>query len=181
MAQGTAAEKREAVFKADAGADASGVRVILMSSRRSGGKHPVVVAASLALLLSGCTLELNAPSEPDFDRVESVWDIEVPADADAQAYYSSEVDFHGGRDDVYVLRLPEASRSGIWDPSTYATGVPTDGSPTVADIVDSSSADVPDEVLSALCCAQPVRTNQNYLLTCHHADDDQFYVFEQIF
>lgn len=152
-----------------------------MAARRSGWDPTVAAAASLALLLSGCTLELAASPEPDVDRVESVWDIEVPAGAVVQAYYSSEVDFHGGRDDVYVLQIPTASRSNIWDPATYTAGAPNDGSPTVDDIIDSSNADVSDKVISSLRCAQPIRADQNYLLTCHHADADEFYLFEQIF
>lgn len=151
-----------------------------MRSRRSSWSI-AAAGASVALLLSGCDLELSAPPEPDFDRIESVWGIEVPPDAEVQGYYSSEVDFHGGRDDVYVLQLPPSNRSGTWDSSTYTAGIPHDGSPTAEEIIESSEAEVSEEILSSLHCSQPLRADQNYLLTCHHSESDDFYLFEQIF
>lgn len=139
------------------------------------------VGAALALLLSGCDLELSAPPEPDLDRLESVGEMEVPAGADVLEYYSSEVDFHGGRDEVYVLALPASGRTGIWDPSTYTAGILEDGTPTPAEIIESANADITHDELSSLRCAEPRRANQNYLLICYDAETDTFTLFEQIF
>lgn len=139
------------------------------------------IGAALALLLSGCSPEPTAPPEPDLEWIESTWDMEVPPGVEVLEYYSSEVDFHGGRDDVYVLKVPIAERSGFWDPSTYTEGLPYDGSPAVGDIVESAGAGIRQDALDSLQCAKPSRADQNYILACHDEESDQFYLFEQIF
>ena len=152
-----------------------------MPLRRRVGLVISSAGAAIALLLSGCDLELNAPPEPDLSRIESVWDIKVPPGTEVLEYYSSEVDFHGGRDDVYVLQLHTSERSGIWDSSTYTEGIPSDGSPGVDDIIESADADIADGALESLRCAEPARADQNYILVCHDVESDKFYLFEEIF
>ena len=66
-----------------------------MPLRRRVGLVISSAGAAIALLLSGCDLELNAPPEPDLSRIESVWDIKVPPGTEVLEYYSSEVDFTG--------------------------------------------------------------------------------------
>lgn len=148
-------------------------------------KIPQVIAAlaSMPLLvaLSGC--DASPPEDPEWnlERVEGTWEITAPSGAQIRDYFSSEVDFHGGRDDVFVLEMPHGDRVGVWDPEGYQGGIPRDGAPTAQEITDSAGASFDDGLFDALDCGEPIRADQDYLLICFHEEGDDFYVFEQIF
>lgn len=132
-----------------------------------------------ALVLAGC--EVSNDPEPDLDRVRALWTMNVPVDAEVEDYWSSEVDFQGGRDDLYVISIPEKSRVEAWDTAGYTEGVPLGDSPSPADIARSSGASIAEDVYDELTCRKPIRQGQDYILICYHQGDDLFYVFEQIF
>lgn len=139
----------------------------------------IALAMPMLLLLGGCSADLSTPPDPDLGRVEQVSDIEVPSGATIQEYYSSESDFHGGRDDVYILDIPTEQRTGIWDPSEYGEGVPSDISGRVSEIVESAAA--PQDLPRDLTCGPSITKDQNLLLVCFSAAGDSFLLIEQIF
>ena len=132
-----------------------------------------------SLVLAGC--DVDSDPEPDLDRVRSVWEMDIPADAEVEDYWSSEVDLQGGRDDLYVVSIPQTSRGGTWDPVQYTEGVPASGSPDPADIARASGAPLAEDIFDELSCQEPVRRGQDYILLCYHPRDDLFYIFEQVF
>lgn len=172
---------RIGIFTGSCRGRSSGTERRLMASLSSPRLTAAPCAASALLMLSACGA--TAPSDPEsyLPRVESAWDIEVPESAEVREYYSSEADFHGGRDEVYVLDIPAADRTGVWDPASYAHGVPHDGAPSVSEISASAGAPITDDLLDSLRCGDPVRADQNFILFCIDGETDAFYVFEQLF
>lgn len=142
----------------------------------------VAICSLLALLtMSACIPWSPDEPEPYLHRVETMWGIEVPSGAEVLEYYSSEADFHGGRDEVYVLGIPAADRAEGWDPADYGDGIPSDGAPTAGEVSASAGSPITDDMVHSLSCADPERDEQNYLLICFDEKDEAFYLFHQIF
>src|SRR5699024_4712176 len=73
-----------------------------------------VLGASLATL-SSCSSTDSTQPEGDISFIEENWEIEAPESAETVEYYSTDSDFQGGREDVYVISMAESDRSGYWD------------------------------------------------------------------
>lgn len=150
-----------------------------MSAKRQSRTLRLTPIALTLLALGAC--DNHVDPQPDFERIETVWSISAPPGTEVEEYYSSEVDFQGGRSDIYVLHIPESSRRDPWDPSSYTEGTPSIGNPSPEDIAESSGAQIPEETYDQLACEEPRREDQNYLVLCYHEQGDAFYVFEQLF
>lgn len=134
-----------------------------------------------ALAMTGCSFASDVPSDPDLERVESVWGIEAPDELVVESYDSSEHDFQGGADEVYVVDVGDADRSGPWDPSSYSEGIPDADRQLVDEIIASSEADIDEDTLETLRCAEPRTQDQNFLLICHQPESDEHILLQQIF
>ena len=70
-----------------------------------------VLGASLATL-SSCSSTDSTQPEGDISFIEENWEIEAPESAETVEYYSTDSDFQGGREDVYVISMAEWDRAG---------------------------------------------------------------------
>lgn len=140
-----------------------------------------LTALACTLAVTGCSITLDAPSDPDLERVESVWGIEAPDGLVVEGYDSSEHDVQGGADEVYVVDVRDADRSGPWDPSSYSDGIAAADRQLVDEIIASSRADIDEDTLESLRCAEPRTQDQNFLLICHRSESDEHILFQQIF
>jgi hypothetical protein len=152
-----------------------------MRPRLSTRRAAALTALACALAVTGCSIEADAPSAPDLERVESTWGIEAPDDLVVRSYDSSEHDFQGGADEVYVVDVPDAGRSGPWDPSSYSDGIADADRQLVDEIIGSSQAGIDADALEALRCAEPRTQDQDFLLICHSAETDEHVLFQQLF
>lgn len=152
-----------------------------MRPRVSRRRTAALTALACTLAVTGCSITPGAPSKPDLDRVELAWIIEAPDNLVVESYDSSEHDFQGGADEVYVVDIPDADRSGPWDPSGYSDGIADADRQLVDEIIASSQADIDEDTLETLRCAEPHAQGQDFLLICHHAETDEHVLFQQIF
>ena len=141
-----------------------------------------VLGASLATLSSCSSTDSTQPGG-DISFIEENWEIEAPESAETVEYYSTDSDFQGGREDVYVISMAESDRSGYWDESEYtitsSEGMRGETSPE--SIAENSEADLDEELFESIRCRGPEERDQNYLISCFNPVDGNFYIFEEIF
>lgn len=151
------------------------------------------VAAGACLLLgAGALAACEAPAvvaEPTGELwiVSETWDLDIPASASLEEYYSSEHGPHGERDAVYVLSLDLRSRTGHWDTAQYTSTVHELAPSVIDEIVDKADARFTGAELQDLQCraldtsSSAARTGDDHLVTCVDVADDVYVIFERIF
>ena len=141
-----------------------------------------VLGASLAALASCSSTDSTQP-EGDISFIEENWEIEVPEGSETVEYYSTDSDFQGGREDVYVISIAEPDQSDYWDESEYTltSSEGARGETSPESIAESSEANPDGETLESLKCRNPEERDQNYLTSCFNPMDGNFYIFEEIF
>ena len=141
-----------------------------------------VLGASLATL-SSCSSTDSTQPEGDISFIEENWEIEAPESAETVEYYSTDSDFQGGREDVYVISMAESDRSGYWDESeyTFTSSEGMRGETSPESITENSEADLDEELFESIRCRGPEERDQNYLISCFNPVDGNFYIFEEIF
>lgn len=150
-----------------------------------------VAAGACLLLVTDALAACEAPAviaEPtgDLGIVSENWDLDIPASAGLEEYYSSEHGPHGERDAVYVLSLDLRSRTGHWDPAQYTSKVHELAPSVVEEIVDEADARFTGAELQALQCRaldtsrSTIRTGDDHLITCVDLAEDVYVIFERI-
>ncbi|WP_443371944.1 hypothetical protein [Brachybacterium alimentarium] len=141
-----------------------------------------IIGASLGALVS-CSLSDSTQPEGDTSFIESNWGIEAPESAATVEYYSTDSDFQGGREDVYVISMEESDRSGYWNDSGYTLDSSEVARREISpqSISESSGAELDEVFFESLKCREPEERDQNYIVSCFNPTDGNFYVFEEIF
>lgn len=151
------------------------------------------IAAGTCLLLAANALAAcETPAviaEPTGDLwiVSENWDLDIPASASLEEYYSSEHGPHGERDAVYVLSLDLRSRTGHWDPAQYTSTVHELAPNVVEEIVNEADARFTGAELQDLQCLaldtsrSTTRAGEDHLITCVDLAEDVYVIFERIF
>ena len=141
-----------------------------------------VLGASLATL-SSCSSTDSTQPEGDISFIEENWEIEATESAETVEYYSTDSDFQGGREDVYVISMAESDRSDYWDESeyTFTSSEGMRGETSPESIAENSEADLDEELFESIRCRGPEERDQNYLISCFNPVDGNYYIFEEIF
>lgn len=151
-------------------------------------------AATVASFVLGAAalIACEAPAvvaEPSGDLwiMSENWDLEFPASATLEEYYSSKHGPHGERDAVYVLSLDAPRRTDHWDPAEYTSTVSDFAPNIVQEIVDEADARFTDVELQDLHCRSletpgpSAREGNDHLVTCVEPADGRYVIFERIF
>jgi hypothetical protein len=137
------------------------------------------LAGGVTVLLAGCNTDATY-SDTDMAKkfLKDQWGITLPHGTTVDRYYSSESDFQGGRDDVYVIDTPEAASSGFWQLDKYNSPLDNDSLAFAKSVLKSSGASFD---LSTFRCTEITEDGQDALLSCYDRAAKHFVLFERIF
>lgn len=137
--------------------------------------------AAVASTLGACSTFDSERPDGDLVFLAENWSIDIPGSAETASYYTSESDFQGGREDVYVVSIEAADRVGYWDLSQFTESATSALEPSPQTIIAASEAPVEQSALGRLRCRSSEEQGQDYLLLCFDDDTERYLVFEQIF